>query len=64
VPSLPHKFTESVPEIDNLMVQATGSTNKDIKNAVSHVKKIRADYRTGKKSDGERNSTNVSQTVI
>lgn len=46
------------------MVQATKNTDKDMKNDISHVKKITADYRTGKKSDGERNSTNILKTVI
>jgi hypothetical protein len=43
VPLSQKKFTRSVSEIDNLMVQATEPTNKDMKNAVSHVNKIRAD---------------------
>jgi hypothetical protein len=42
------KSTQSVSEIDSLMVQATESRNKVTKKAVSNVKKIRANYRTRK----------------
>jgi hypothetical protein len=41
------QFTQSASEIDHLIVQAT-EKNKDTINTVSHVKKIRADYRTRK----------------